>query len=232
MTLAQVVGTARKEGRTLLTEVESKQVLKEAGIPVTETVLARSADEAATIAQRVGFPVVLKIVSVDIVHKSDVGGVKLNLGDAAAVKKAYEEILASAKRAQPNARVQGVSVQRMAKPGVEVIMGASQDAQFGPVLMFGLGGVMVEVLKDVAFRVVPLNKQDAHDMVREIKGFAVLQGARGAQPVDVGKLEEALLKLSAYLERHPEVREVDLNPVFAYGDGIVAVDARVVVSGA
>ncbi len=232
MSLAELTATAKREGRTLLTEVESKEVIKEAGISVTETLLARSRDEAIATAQRLGFPIVLKVVSPDIAHKSDVGGVKLGLADAQAVGHAYDEIMASAKRAQPSAHIQGVSVQKMAKLGVEVIIGASKDAQFGPVLMFGLGGIMVEVLKDVSFRIIPLAPRDARDMVREIKGFPVLQGVRGQKPVNVAGLENALLKLSAYIQAHPQVKEVDLNPVFAYEDGLVAVDARVVLEGA
>lgn len=229
MPLTSIAADAKREGRALLTEVESKEVVQEAGIPVTETLLARTREEAVTTAQRLGFPVVLKVVSPDIAHKSDVGGVKLGLQDAQAAGRAYDDIMASVKRAQPAANIVGVSVQKMAKPGVEIIIGASTDAQFGPVLMFGLGGVMVEVLKDVSFRIVPIAPRDAHEMVREIKGFPVLQGVRGQKPVNIAGIEDALLKLSAYVQTHPLVKEVDLNPVLVYEDGLVAVDARVVL---
>lgn len=224
------IAAARSAGRTLLTEVESKELLAAAGIPVVEARLATSADEAATVASEVGFPVVLKVVSGDISHKSDVGGVELNLADAAAVQAAYARIASSVKAAAPNAQFDGVSVQKMAAPGVEVIVGMTNDAQFGPVLMFGLGGIMVEVLKDVAFRVVPLEPRDASLMVREIKGFPVLEGVRGRAGADLKALEGLILKVSEFAAAHPEVQEIDLNPVFAYPDGALGVDARVVLA--
>ncbi len=229
MPVETIVAAARKEGRLLLTEVEAKQVLKEAGLAVVETRLAKSKAEAQKTARELGFPVVLKIVSPDIVHKSDIGGVKLGLKDEAAVAGAFDEIMAAAKEANPKASVHGVSVQKMARPGTEVILGVSKDPQFGPVIMFGLGGVLVEVLKDVAFRIVPLTPRDASQMVREIKGFPILQGYRGQEPADLAKLEQAILTLSKFMEGHPEIKELDLNPVFAYKDGIAAVDARIVL---
>jgi acyl-CoA synthetase (NDP forming) len=181
-------------------------------------------------ARQIGLPVVLKIVSPDISHKSDVGGVKLNLGSEEEVAAAFDEIVAAARRAQPEATVLGVSVQKMARPGVEVIMGMTKDPQFGPVLMFGLGGVFVEVLKDVSFRIVPLEPRDARQMIRDIQGFPVLEGFRGQEPADLAALEEMLMRLSAFVEKHPEIQELDLNPIFAYKDGALAVDARIVLS--
>ncbi|MBA7640049.1 hypothetical protein ES703_47710 [subsurface metagenome] len=172
---------------------------------------------------------VLKVVSPDVVHKSDAGGVKLNLRTAKQVGKAYDDILEAIKKQYPEAKIQGVSVQKMARPGLEVIIGMSTDAQFGPVLMFGLGGILVEILKDVSFRIVPLVKRDAREMIREIKGYPVLEGYRGQEPVDVANLEELILKISSFVEQHPKVEELDLNPVIAYSDGAVAVDARVVL---
>lgn len=230
MSFESVLAQARAEGRTLLTEVEAKQVLREAGVPATETVLATSREAAEAEAARIGFPVVLKVVSPDIAHKSDVGGVKLNLASKEAVGSAYDEIIASARAAQPGANIVGVAVQQMAKPGTEVIIGMTTDAQFGPVMMFGLGGIMVEVLKDVAFRLVPLDERDAKQMVTEIKGFPVLNGVRGQPPADLAALRSTIRKVSDFVERHPEVRELDLNPVFAYPDGAIAVDARIVVA--
>jgi acyl-CoA synthetase (NDP forming) len=173
--------------------------------------------------------VALKIVSPQITHKSDVGGVKLALDTAEAVADAYDAIVEAARRADASATIEGVSVQRMAEPGIEVITGMTLDAQFGPVLMFGLGGVLVEVLKDVAFRVVPITGRDARQMVREIQGFPVLQGYRGQEPADLEALESLLLKVSQFIEGHPEIAELDLNPVFAYPTGAVAVDARIVL---
>jgi acyl-CoA synthetase (NDP forming) len=229
VTLSQAIERARAQDRSVLTEIESKQVLAAAGIPVAEATLAASADEAAKAAKKAGFPAVVKIVSPDVTHKSDVGGVRVGLADEAAVRAAYEEIVSAVKERQPDARIEGVAVQKMARPGTEVIVGLSKDPQFGPVLMFGLGGIFVEVLKDVAFRIVPLEPRDAREMIDEIKGRAVLDGVRGGEPADVGALADLLLKLSAFAEANPQVAELDLNPVFAYKDGCLAVDARIVI---
>jgi len=213
----------------LLTEVESKELLRRAGVPVIETKLARTKKEAISISKGMGFPVVLKIISLDIVHKSDSGGVRLGLPNAAQVGKAYSEVMSSIKRKYPEAIIQGVSVQRMAPPGIEVIVGMSKDSQFGPVLMFGLGGVLVEVLKDVSFRIVPVTRRDAEEMVREIKGYPLLQGYRGQEAVDIPSLEELIVKVSQFIEQNPRIKELDLNPVFAYKDRAIAVDARIIM---
>jgi len=228
----QIIDKARNEGRTVLTEIESKEVLKQAGISTVDTKLATSKEEAISISRQFGFPVGLKIASPDIVHKSDAGGVKLDLKTAKQVGKAYEEILEAVGQKHPQARIQGVSVQKMARSGVEVIIGMSKDAQFGPVLMFGLGGILVEVLKDVSFRIVPLAKRDAAEMVREIKGYPLLEGYRGQEAVDVSHLEGLLIKVSDFVEQNPEVKELDLNPIFAYSDGAIAVDARLILEEA
>ena len=227
--ISKIIKNVRKDGRTVLTEVESKQLIAEAGLPVIETRLAKTKAEAVSISKGIGFPVVLKIVSPDIIHKSDIGGVKLGLTNTTQVGKAYAEVMAAAKRTNPGAVIHGVSVQRMARPGGEVIMGMSKDAQFGPVLMFGLGGVFVEVLKDVSFRIVPLTRRDASQMIREIKGYPLLQGYRGQESANIAVLEDMLLKLSDFVDRTPEIKEMDLNPIFAYGDGAVAADARVML---
>jgi acyl-CoA synthetase (NDP forming) len=227
--MEKIIEQARTAGRTLLTEIEAKELLKTAGINVVDTKLAVSRERAIEISQQLGFPVALKIASADVSHKTDAGGVKLGLKTAAQVGKAYDDIMKAITKAFPAAKIEGVSVQPMAKPGVEVIIGMSKDAQFGPVLMFGLGGIFVEILKDVSFRIVPLQKRDAVEMVREIKGFPLLQGYRGSEPVDIGNLENILLKVSEFVEKTPEIKELDLNPIFAYNDGAVAVDARVIL---
>ena len=232
MTFESVLAQARAENRTLLNEVEAKEVLREVGVSATATSLATSRQRAQEEAEAMGYPVVLKVVSPDIAHKSDVGGVKLNLASREAVGAAFDEIMANAKRAEPNARILGVSVQQMAKQGTEVIIGMTTDGQFGPVMMFGLGGIMVEVLKDVSFRLVPLSDKDAGQMIDEIKGRPVLGGVRGQPPADIDALKQTILQVSNFVEKHPEVRELDLNPVFAYSDGAIAVDARIVVSEA
>lgn len=230
MTFDTLLARARSEGRTLLNEVEAKEALAAAGVPVTPTVLATSPDEAQREAERLGYPVALKVVSAGIAHKSDVGGVELGLADAAEVAAAYDRILENARRAEPGATIDGVSVQPMARPGTEVIIGVTTDPQFGPVLMFGLGGIMVEVLQDVAFRIIPIEPRDADEMLGEIRAAPVLQGVRGQPPADLGALRDALLAVSRFVESHPEVRELDLNPTFAYPDGALAVDARIVVA--
>jgi len=217
------------KSQNLLTEVESKELLKKAGIPVVETKLARSKKEAISISKKVGFPVVLKISSPDVVHKSDSGGVKLGLANATQVGKAYNEIMSSVKQAFHEAQIEGVSVQSMAPPGVEVIVGMSKDPQFGPVLMFGLGGILVEVLKDVSFRIVPVTARDAREMIREIKGYPILEGYRGQKPVSIPALEKLIVKVSQFVEKNPHIRELDLNPIFAYPDKAVAVDARIIL---
>ncbi len=230
--MSDVIATARKQRRTLLSEVEAKDLLAEAGIPVARAILAKGQKKAVEAADAVGYPVVMKIVSPDIAHKSDVGGVALGLKDAKAVRKAYKEMIERVAAAAPDAKITGVAIQNMAPQGIEVIVGATTDPQFGPVMMFGLGGVFVEVLKDVAFRIVPLEPRDASQMVREIRGLPILQGARGAQPADLPALESLIVKVSQFVAAHPEVAELDLNPVFAYPNGALAVDARIVLASA
>jgi acyl-CoA synthetase (NDP forming) len=230
MPVSEVIERARSQGRSVLTEVESKQILHDAGIPVAMAEVAVTAQDAVAVADGLGYPVVLKIVSPDIAHKSDAGGVKVGPNSATEVQTAFEEIMAAVKARQPDARIEGVAVQRMAAQGTEVIVGMSKDPQFGPVMMFGLGGIFVEVLKDVAFRIVPLEARDAREMIREIKGFPVLEGVRGQDPADLGALEALILEVSQFVEAHPEIDELDLNPVFAYKDGVIAVDARIVVA--
>jgi acyl-CoA synthetase (NDP forming) len=217
------------KSQNLLTEVDSKELLKKAGIPVVEAKLARTKKEAIAISKELGFPVVLKIGSPDVVHKSDSGGVKLGLTNATQVGEAYSQIMSSVKQAYPEARIDGVSVQTMAPPGVEVIVGMSKDAQFGPVLMFGLGGILVEVLKDVSFRIVPVTERDAREMINEIKGYPLLQGYRGQKPASIPALEQLIVKVSQFVENNPQIKELDLNPIFAYPDKAVAVDARVIL---
>jgi len=219
----------KKEGRQILTEFESKKFLKQAGIPVIETRLAKTPKEAVAISQKMGFPVALKIASPDIVHKSDSGGVKLSLKNVAEVKAAFKEIVIGAQKKNPSASIDGVSVQKMAKPGTEVIVGTSKDPQFGPVIMFGLGGIFVEVLKDVSFRIIPLSRKDALEMIEEIKGYPVLQGYRGKEPADISALVEIILKISKVMEQNPEIKELELNPILAYKKGAMAVDGRIIL---
>jgi len=229
MTANEILAQAKKENRTVLTEIEAKQILSQAGINCTDTRLATTRDAAVALSEEMGYPVVLKISSVDITHKSDAGGVKVNLQDGAAVEKAYDDIMASCTAKFPDADIEGISVQGMAKAGTEVIIGMTRDPSFGPVLMFGLGGIFVEVLKDVAFRIVPLDKTDASEMISEIKGKKLLEGYRGQDPADVPFLEDMLLKLSGLVDKTEGIAEIDMNPVFAYNQGAVVVDARIIL---
>jgi acyl-CoA synthetase (NDP forming) len=229
MSAQSIIEKARHDSRTLLTEIESKSLIKEAAISVVEAKLATSRAKAVAISEKVGFPVVLKIISPDITHKSDIGGVQLALKTPKQVERAYDGILKAVRQRNPKALIKGVSVQKMAPPGVEVIIGMTKDAQFGPVLMFGLGGTFVELLKDVSFRIVPLERRDAREMIEEIKGYPLLKGYRGKEAVDITTLEELLLKVSTFAENHPEIKEIDLNPIFAYREGATVVDARIIL---
>lgn len=223
------ISRLRKEGRLQLTEVEAKNILCEAGIPVVETRLACSKKEAISVSKEIKFPVAMKIVSPDISHKSDVGGVKLGLNNPTRVAHVYMEMMASLKKTLPHARIDGVSMQRMVPPGMEVIIGMTKDPQFGPLLMFGLGGVQVELLKDVSFRIVPISPKEAREMIAKIKSYPLLKGYRGKEPVDIPFLEELLVRVSEFVEMNPEVKELDLNPIFAYKKGALAVDARIIL---
>jgi acyl-CoA synthetase (NDP forming) len=229
MVKADIISAAKKQGRTTLTEIESKQILQQAGIKTNKVKLAKTKKQAVSLAREFGFPVVLKVVSPDITHKSDIGGVKLNLNTQAEVGRAFDQIIAAARKHKRKAKIEGVSVQPMAKPATEVIIGMSKDAQFGPVLMFGLGGILVEVLKDVSFRIVPLIKRDAREMIREIKGYPILEGYRGQEPANIAMLEGLLLKVSQFVEKHPDIKELDINPIFAYRNDAIAIDARIIL---
>ena len=221
--IEEIIARARQERRTYLLEHECKAILRSIGVPTTNCLVARSEDQAIRMSEAIGYPVVLKILSPEVIHKSDAGGVKLNLGREE-VREAYNELIARFK----GRNVIGVTVQEMAKPGLEVIIGATRDATFGPVLMFGLGGVFVEALKDVSFRVIPVTERDAQEMMEEIRGYELLKGYRG-RSADVASLKDILLKVSDLVTTHPAIKEVDLNPVFAYPDASIVVDARVIL---
>ncbi|AXA74376.1 6-carboxyhexanoate--CoA ligase [Achromobacter insolitus] len=212
-------------------EVQAMELLRQAGLPASPCVLAGDADAAVRAAASLGAACVLKVVSPDITHKSDVGGVKLNVQGDDALRSAYADILAAVRQHRPDARIDGVLVAPMAPKGVECIAGVHCDPVFGPVVMFGLGGVFVEVLKDVSFRLAPFGRDDALAMIREIKGYALLQGARGAPPCDIGALAEALAALSRFAHARPaDFSSVEINPLLALpeGQGVVALDAVVI----
>jgi len=227
-----VIKNARLEGRGSLTEIEAKEVFAAYGLPVTVTRLARTEDEAITLAKEIGYPVVMKIVSPEILHKSDAGGVKVNIKDEASVRSAYKTILTNAKEYRADANIHGIAIQEMAPWGTEVILGSVNDPTFGPTMMFGLGGIFVEVLKDVTFRVAPVPSSQALRMLDEIRGAPVLAGVRGESPRDKLALANALCLYSTMiLDLGDEIAESDANPVLVYeaGKGLKVVDARIIL---
>ena len=213
-----------------LGEFEALELLAAYGIPVAETVSAADPDEAARVAAAMGFPVVLKAVVPELVHKTDAGGVRVGLTTPVEVATAAAEMMDTVTRALPDAHPAGFLVQRMVTGGRETIVGMSRDPAFGPLLMFGLGGIYVEALKDVVFRVAPIQALEAHDMVRSIRGIALLDGIRGAPRVNFAALTDVLLRVSQLVSDHPEITELDVNPVLAFSNGVLAVDARVVLA--
>jgi len=202
--------------------------IAEQGLSCVDFGQANSAESAVEIAREQGFPVALKISSPDILHKSDVDGVRLNLDSPEAVEKAYKDMLATVRQAQPQAKLGDVLVSSMAPQGLEVIVGMNRDPQFGPIILFGLGGIMVEIFQDVSLRLLPFFRDDALDMIREIKGYGLVSGYRAQSPVDEEALADCLLSVAQMAENHPEIVEIDLNPVMAYPDGILVVDARII----
>jgi acetyltransferase len=227
---SQIIETARKAGRTLLTEVESKELLGAYGIPVTPMLIAESAEETAEKSKQLGFPVVIKIHSETITHKTDVGGVKLNIKDEAAAKTSYEEIKESVTRLAGAEHFLGVTIQPMIKlEGYEIIVGSSIDPQFGPVLLFGMGGQLVEVFKDRALSLPPLNTTLARRMIERTKIFHALKGVRGRQPVDLAELEKLLVRFSQLVVEQPWIAELDINPLIASPEGLLALDGRVLL---
>lgn len=201
----------------------------EYAIPVTTFKLAKNEEEAAEFAGQIGFPVVLKIVSPDIIHKSDAGGVMVNLKSAVEARNAYGKILENAKKYDVAAKIVGVLVQEMAPQSTEVIVGAIKDPQFGQTLMFGLGGIFVELLKDVTFRVAPITQEDAHEMVIKVKAYPLLKGYRNTPPADIDAIISVLLNTSKLVMDYPEIKELDLNPIMAYEKGAKTVDARIIL---
>jgi acyl-CoA synthetase (NDP forming) len=220
--------TTAATGRQL-TPDKAMRLMADAGLPMPPFALADSPKAASRFARVHGLPVALKISSPDIVHKSDVGGVRLNLTSIKAVERSYGEILGAARNAFPEAQLDGVLVSKMAAPGVEVIVGMNRDPQFGPIMLFGLGGVLVELFRDVSLRPLPLSQDEAHGMIREIRGYRLLAGYRGKLAVNEDALADCILQVAEMAVAHQEILEIDLNPVFAYPDGIMVVDARIIV---
>ena len=226
----EILNAARAQKRTLLTEDESKNLLASYGIPVVQTVMAKTAEEAAQTAKKMGFPIVVKLYSETLTHKTDVGGVKLNLKGEEEVKAAFKDIQKSVTEKAGAQHFQGVTVQPMIKMGgQEIIVGSHIDPQFGPVVLFGMGGQLVEVFKDVALALPPLNTNLALRLMEKTKIFKALQGVRGAKPVDMNALEQLLVRFSYLVVEQPWIKEIDINPIQASGEGLIALDARVIL---
>ncbi|MFN2315347.1 MAG: acetate--CoA ligase family protein [Gemmatimonadales bacterium] len=223
----RILDAARSAGRTRLDEIAALDLIRAAGVPVADAALARTAEEAAALGGRFGWPVVAKIVAPAIVHKTEVGGVKVGLTDADAVRQAWHDLHESASRHAPDAAVEGVLIQRQAKGLAELIIGTSTDPGFGPLVMFGLGGIFVEVLRDVIFRVAPVSAQEAEDMVRGVRSHPMLLGVRGAPPSDQAAIADAIRRVAQLATDYPEIAELDINPLFSLESGCLAVDARV-----
>ncbi len=226
---SQIFSQARKEGRKYLLETEAKTVCMKHDIPITKFILAKNEAEAVKFAEKIGYPVVLKIVSPDVIHKSDVGGVMINLKNAKDVRKSYKQILKNVKKHKAKAKIVGIMVQEMAPPSTEVIVGATKDPQFGPAIMFGLGGIFVEVLKDVTFRIAPITEDEAREMITEVKAYPLLKGYRNMPIADIKAIVKILLSTSRLVTEHGEIKELDLNPIMVYEKGAKTVDARIIL---
>lgn len=225
----KIIADALKQNRKNLLEPEAKTICQEYNIPVTRFEVAKEKEEAVRYAEEIGFPVVLKIVSPTVLHKSDIGCVMLNLSTPQSVEKAYQSILANLRKHEPSAKMSGILVQEMAPYSTEIIVGAIKDHQFGQSIMFGLGGIFVELLEDVAFRVAPVTGQEAELMITQIKAYPVLKGYRNKPLVDIRAISDIIVNTSKLVMDHQEIRELDLNPVMVYEKGAITVDARIIL---
>ena len=228
MNAREIIAKAKERNRSLL-EPEAYAILASYDIPVLDYRLATSSEEAGAMAGEVGFPVVMKVVSPDVIHKSDSGGVKLNISDPESAAKSYDDILKAVAEAVPEAEIEGVLITPMISGGVEVIMGMVRDPQFGPAVMFGLGGIFVEILKDVIFELAPVGRSEAERMIKSIKGYPLLAGARGSQPCHLESLIDIVTGISRLSLEIPEIKEIDLNPVLATPERSFVLDARLLL---
>ena len=224
----EIIQKAIKEKRSLL-ETEAKELLKEYGIPVPAFKLIKSEEGIDKLKETIGYPIVMKIVSPDIIHKSDAGGVKIGVKNEEEAKMAYQEIMYRVKKYKEEAKIIGVIACKIIPQSTEIIIGMMKDPSFGPVIMFGLGGIFVEVLKDVSFRIIPLEERDAQEMIAEIKGYKILKGVRGEAPKDIEAIKNLLMKVSQLTMENPEIKEIDLNPVFVFEKGLQVVDAKMIL---
>ncbi|MDD5454201.1 MAG: acetate--CoA ligase family protein [Candidatus Ratteibacteria bacterium] len=226
--LTQIENFKKREEK-FLTEPICEEILSSYNIPTPPAYLAKTREEAVKLAEKIDFPVVLKVVSNQIIHKSDAGGVIIGVKNEEEAAKAFDKILENASAYNPKAEIEGIYVQKMAPPGREVIIGSVKDAQFGPVVMFGLGGIFVEILKDVVFRVAPINKDEAYEMIYEIKGLPILKGVRGEKSIDFDSLSETLASISQLVVDFPQIAQLDINPIRVYPKKLYAVDARIIL---
>ena len=224
----KIIEKAKKEKRSLL-ETEAKELLREYGIPVPDFKLIKSEDEIVGLAKEINFPIVMKIVSPDIIHKTEAGGVKVGIKDEKEAKAAYQDIIYKVKKYKKEAKISGIIAYSMIPQGTEIIIGIMKDPHFGPVIMFGLGGIFVEILKDISFRILPLEERDAEEMISEIKGYQILKGIRGETPKDVKSIRDVLMKISQLVMDNPEIKEIDLNPIFVFEKALQVVDARMIL---
>jgi len=231
--VAEIFARVRAAGRVELGEIEAREVIEAYGMRLPKSQLAHSPDEAAAIASEIGFPVVMKISSPDILHKSDIGGVKVGVPDAATARDIYELIEYRARKYSRDATIWGVLIQEQVRKGREVLVGVNRDPQFGPLVVFGLGGIYVEVLKDVSFRLAPITREEARAQIRAIRTFALLQGVRGEPPADLAAAEEIVLRVSQLVTDFPEIVEMDINPLVIHnqGEGAIVLDARIILQG-
>ncbi|MEM1989208.1 MAG: acetate--CoA ligase family protein, partial [Candidatus Bathyarchaeia archaeon] len=230
--IREVIQHARSEGRKSLTIDESMIIADAAGIPMPRAAVARSREEAGRIADEIGYPIAMKIVSPDIIHKTDIGGVVLGIKSRADVEENYELLVRRTRTIMPRARILGVLVQRMVPRGREVIVGAVRDPQFGPLIMFGLGGIYVDFLRDVSYRLGPLTKSETAQMIEETKAYILLRGVRGEPPSDIDAVIDVILRISQVMAQVEEISEIEVNPLFVYesGEGCLGVDIRVIIT--
>lgn len=227
--VAEIIEKVKEANITEIGGEEAFEILSLYGFSFPDRALAKTPMEAVAVAERIGYPVVMKISSPHILHKTDVGGVKLNLTNEKAVYNAFIEITTNVKRVMPDAFIEGVMIYEMISGGKEVILGISYDRTFGHMVMFGLGGIYVEILKDVSFRIVPVNEEEAYDMIREIKGSRILDGVRGEKPYDKRDIVNSIRRLSQLVEDFPIIKEVDINPYLVFNNGGIGLDARIII---
>jgi acyl-CoA synthetase (NDP forming) len=227
-----IISEVRADGRTFLLSHEAQALMRAAGIPVPDSKIATNIKDAVEFSEKIGYPVVMKIVSKDIIHKSDAGGVALDLLNKEEVMDAYQAIIRNARKYKPDANIKGVEIVRMIEKGTETIIGARRDKAFGPVIMFGLGGIYVEVLKDVAFRALPLDRREIISMLKDIRSYSLLLGVRGETQRDIGSIVDTIIKLGNVIRKCDDISDVEINPLTVYeqGQGAMAVDVRILLS--